>query len=198
MRRLESAYTAAGAFRPQPGGIELRINEHVVRCVPDRWLGRLLKHSELLKFLIVGAITFVTTVAIFFGLKWTVLPANPVTANIVAVLVSTILSYILNSEWSFAERGGRPKHHEAALFFGVAGVGIVLNQIPLWISRYALDYRTPDVSFLAENIADFISGAILGTLIATAFRWWAMKRFVFVTSDAQTDSPLESKEWEHH
>nr|WP_077040432.1 GtrA family protein [Rhodococcus sp. MTM3W5.2] len=167
--------------------------ERVVHYVPNRWLGHLLKHSELLKFLIVGAITFVTTVAIFFCLKWTVLPANPVTANIVAVLVSTILSYVLNREWSFAERGGRPKHHEAALFFGVAGVGLALNQVPLWVSRYVLDFRTPDTSFLVENVADFISGAILGTLMATAFRWWAMRRFVFVPSGIQP-APLGLRE----
>ncbi|MDJ0394308.1 GtrA family protein [Rhodococcus sp. G-MC3] len=140
----------------------------------------MLRHAELLKFLSVGAVTFVTTVGIFFGLKWTVLSANPVTANIIAVLVSTILSYVLNREWSFSNRDGRPHHHEAALFFSVAGGGLIINQVPLWISRYVLDLRMPHVSFLAENVADLVSGTLLGTLLATAFRWWAMSRFVFV------------------
>lgn len=164
----------------------MSLGEHIVAWIPERWLGRLLKHAELVKFLTVGAVTFVTTIAIFFGLKWTILPENPVTANVIAVLVSTILSYILNREWSFSEREGRPQHHEAALFFSVSGIGLVLNQIPLWVSRYILDLKTPHVSFLFENISDFISGTLLGTLIATVFRWWAMSRFVFLHD--KTDS----------
>ncbi|MFE3262403.1 hypothetical protein ACFXPS_40970 [Nocardia sp. NPDC059091] len=30
-----------------------------------------------------------------------------------------------------------------------------------------------------ENIADFVSASIVGTLLAMVFRWWAMRRFVF-------------------
>lgn len=171
----------------------MSFGERVVAWLPQRWLVKALAHAELLKFLSVGAITFVSTVAIFFGLKWTVLPNNPVTANILAVLVSTILSYVLNREWSFSDRGGRPQHHEAALFFGVAGVGLALNQVPLWVSRYILDLRTPHVSFIAENFADLVSGTILGTLIATAFRWWAMSKFVFLHRPTQSAATADSE-----
>ncbi|OYD60872.1 putative flippase GtrA [Rhodococcus sp. OK302] len=174
----------------------MKLVEYIVARIPEPWLGRLLKNSELIKFLTVGAITLVTTTVLFFGLKWTVLQDNPVTANIIAILVSTIISYVLNKEWSFADRGGRPRHHESALFFGVAGVGVIINQIPLWSSRYILDLRTPDVSFFVENIADFVSGIIIGTLMATAFRWWAMKRFVFldVNSKPEDRSKVEIRQ----
>jgi putative flippase GtrA len=165
----------------------LSLVENIVAVVPKRWLGRILKHSEMLKFLTVGAITFVSTVFIFFSLKWTILQGNPVTANVIAVLISTIVSYVLNKEWSFAARGGRPQHHEAALFFGVAGAGMVINQIPLWISRYVLDLRTPYYSFFTENVADLVSGTLIGTLLATAFRWWAMSRFVFLQAGRTAD-----------
>jgi hypothetical protein len=37
----------------------------------------------------------------------------------------------------------------------------------------------PDVSRPVQEIADFISGIVLGTLIAMCFRLWAFKRFVF-------------------
>lgn len=177
-------------------GGNLKLVEVIVARIPEPWLGRILKNAELIKFLTVGAITLFTTTFLFFGLKWTILPDNPVTANIIAILISTIISYVLNKEWSFADRGGRPRHHESALFFGVAGIGVVINQIPLWTSRYILDLRTPDVSFVVENIADFISGIIIGTLMATAFRWWAMRRFVFldVSRESEDRSQIEVKE----
>lgn len=166
----------------------MKLVDNIVTRIPDPWLERLLKNLELIKFLTVGSITFFSTTVFFFGLKWTVLQDNPVTANIIAVLVSTIISYVLNREWSFANRGGLSRHHESALFFGVAGIGVAINQIPLWASRYVLDLKTPSVSFFVENIADFISGIIIGTLMATAFRWWAMRKFVFLEIDREPES----------
>lgn len=157
----------------------MSIAELVAARVPKRLLTVLVRNAELLKFLTVGAIAFVTTSVLFFGLKWTVLQGKPVTANVIAVLLATVLSYVLNREWAFTERGGRQPRHEAALFFVVAGIGLVINQLPLAVSRYALDLQTPHVSMLAENVADFISATLIGTLLATGFRWWAMRKFVF-------------------
>ncbi|WP_432278936.1 GtrA family protein [Nocardia brasiliensis] len=42
---------------------------------------------------------------------------KPVTANMVAVLIATVVSYVLNREWAFTSRGGHERRHEAALFF---------------------------------------------------------------------------------
>ncbi|WP_378731072.1 GtrA family protein [Nocardia brasiliensis] len=154
----------------------------VAARVPSRMLSVFVRNAELLKFLTVGAIAFVTTSVLFFGLKWTVLDGKPVTANVVAVLIATVVSYVLNREWAFTARGGRERRHEAALFFLVAGVGMVINQLPLAISAYLFELRTPHVSVLVENIADFVSASIIGTLLATVFRWWAMRRFVFPDS----------------
>ncbi len=64
--------------------------------------------------------TFVIDSAIFYTLKLTVLEPKPVTAKIIAGIVAVIASYILNREWSFRDRGGRERHHEALLFFGVS------------------------------------------------------------------------------
>ena len=144
------------------------------------WLTRLLrKHHEAAKFLAVGGVCFLATTAMNYALKLTVLRDKPVTALVLATIVSTILSYVLNREWSFRTRGGRERHHEAALFFAVSAVGIVLNSLPLAVSRYVLLLRVPDVSRPAQEIADFVSGIIIGTLIAMVFRLWAFKRFVF-------------------
>ncbi len=137
------------------------------------------QHHELIKFAIVGATTFVIDSAIFFTLKLTILEPKPVTAKIIAGIVAVIASYILNREWSFRDRGGRERHHEALLFFGVSGVGVLLSMAPLWFSSYVLLLRVPTVPLMTENIADFISAYIIGNLLQMAFRFWAFRRWVF-------------------
>ncbi|MBX7450615.1 GtrA family protein [Mycolicibacterium sp. 3033] len=151
------------------------------------------RHHELIKFAIVGATTFVIDSAIFFTLKLTILEPKPVTAKIIAGIVAVIASYILNREWSFRDRGGREKHHEALLFFGVSAVGVVLSMAPLWFSSYVLMLRVPMVSLFTENIADFVSAYIVGNLLQMAFRFWAFRRFVFPDEFARNpEKALES------
>lgn len=137
------------------------------------------RHHELIKFAIVGATTFVIDTTIFYTLKLTVLEAKPVTAKVIAGIVAVIASYVLNREWSFQNRGGRERHHEAFLFFAFSGVGVLLSMAPLWVSSYMLDLRVPMVSLTMENIADFISAYIIGNLLQMAFRFWAFRRWVF-------------------
>jgi putative flippase GtrA len=144
------------------------------------WLRRMWgRHHEAAKFLLVGGVCFLVTTVINYALKLTVLHEKPVTALAIATTLATILSYVLNREWSFRHRGGRERHHEAAMFFAVSAIAIVLNLIPLGASRYLLDLRVPDVSRPVQEIADFVSGIVLGTLVAMVFRLWAFKRFVF-------------------
>lgn len=151
------------------------------------------RHHELIKFAIVGATTFVIDSAIFFTLKLTILEPKPVTAKIIAGIVAVIASYILNREWSFRDRGGRERHHEALLFFAVSGVGVLLSMAPLAVSSYVLGLRVPEVSLTVENIADFISAYIIGNLLQMAFRFWAFRRWVFPDEFARNpEKALES------
>ena len=151
------------------------------------------RHHELIKFAIVGATTFVIDSSIFYTLKLTVLEPKPVTAKVIAGIVAVIASYILNREWSFRDRGGRERHHEALLFFGVSGVGVLLSMAPLWFSSYVLGLRAPEVSLAMENIADFLSAYVIGNLMQMAFRFWAFRRWVFPDQlGADPDKALES------
>ncbi len=151
------------------------------------------RHHELIKFAIVGATTFVIDSAIFYTLKLTVLEPKPVTAKVIAGIVAVIASYILNREWSFRDRGGRERHHEALLFFGVSGVGVVMSMVPLWLSRYVFNLQVPQVSLTIENIADFLSAYLIGNLLQMAFRFWAFRRWVFPDEvGREPDRALES------
>lgn len=147
--------------------------------VPEPLRSLLIKHREMLKFLLVGGTCFVITVVINYTLKLTVLREKPVTALTIATIIATVVSYILNREWSFRTRGGRERHYEAGLFFLISFLGVGVNDVPLLISRYVLQLQMPTVSLMVQEVADFVSGMILGTLLAMAFRLWAFRRFVF-------------------
>src|SRR6516162_9036056 len=151
------------------------------------------RHHELIKFAIVGGTTFIIDSAIFYTLKLTILEPKPVTAKVIAGIVAVIASYVLNREWSFRDRGGRERHHEALLFFAFSGVGVLLSMAPLWVSSYVLQLRVPTVSLTVENIADFISAYIIGNLMQMAFRFWAFRRWVFPDQFARNpEKALES------
>ena|SRR5436305_817859 len=157
----------------------------VLRVLPAPLRSLLIKHRELLKFAIVGGVCFAVTNVVTYALRLTILRGQPITALAIGVLVATIVSYVLNREWSFRTRGGRERHHEAALFFIISGISAGLNEVPLAISHYLLDLRTPYVGLVTQEVADYLSGIIIGTAVAMVFRWWAFKKWVFPQADAR-------------
>jgi putative flippase GtrA len=146
----------------------------------------LYRHKELVKFAVVGGSTFIIDTALFLLLKHTVLAEKPIISKVIATMVATVVSYVLNREWSFRTRGGRVRHHEAALFFVISGVAIAVTAAPLAVSRYVLDlWVARGASPFTQEVADFVSAQIIGTLLAMGFRWWAFRRFVFPHADAR-------------
>ncbi|RMI31714.1 GtrA family protein [Nocardia stercoris] len=173
--------------------------DDVVNVLPRSLRDMAYRHRELIKFAIVGATTFVIDSGIFYGLKLTVLSEKPITAKIISGVVAVIASYVLNREWSFKGRGGRERHHEALLFFVVSGIGVLLSNLPLWVSRYMLHLQVPHVSLTAENIADFVSAFIIGNILQMIFRFWSMKRWVFPDEiDALVEEFEDLYEEEHN
>ncbi|HET6500696.1 MAG TPA: GtrA family protein [Amycolatopsis sp.] len=157
----------------------MTVVESVLAHTPEPLRSVLIKHRELLKFAVVGGTTFVVDNGVWYLLKLGVLESKPTTAKAIAIIVATIVSYVFNREWSFRTRGGRERTHEAALFFVISGLAVVINLIPLYLSRYALHLETPLVSRWVQETADFVSGSIIGMLLAMVFRFWAFKKWVF-------------------
>lgn len=163
--------------------------ETALARIPQPYRDVAIRHRELVKFLFVGGTTWIIDTAVFLVLKTTVLDTKPLTAKVIAVLVATMASYVLNREWSFRTRGGRERHHEALLFFVISGIGIAAYTAPLAASRYLFDLQEPFVSLLTQEVADFLSGQILGTLLGMAFRWWAFRRYVFPDQNVRRQVP---------
>lgn len=168
--------------------------ESVLARVPEPLRSLLIRHRELLKFAVVGSTTFVVDNGIWYLLKLTILSTKPTTAKAIAIIIAAIVSYVLNREWSFRTRGGRERTHEATLFFLVSGVAVAINLVPLYMSRYVFDLEVPHVSLFVQEVADFASGAVIGMLLAMAFRFWGFRRWVFPDELGQKRRDLPSEE----
>lgn len=153
------------------------------------------RYREFAKFLVVGGTAWVVDAGLFTLLSHTILDNKVLTSKIISVLVSTIVSYVLNREWSFNHRGGRELHHEALLFFLVNGVALGVNLAPLAISHYLLGINVGHgYARLTVSIADWISANIVGTGIATIFRYWAYRRFVFPHELSDSDPAADGRD----
>lgn len=157
----------------------MRVTDHLLSRLPRPVRSLVVRRRETVKFLLVGGFCYVLTAAVNYGLKLTLLAAKPVTALTIATVIASVVSYILNREWSFRTRGGRRRHHEAALFFLISAVAVGVNDIPLLFARYVLDLHVPHVSRFVQETSDFLAGMIVGTLLAMVFRLWAFRRWVF-------------------
>jgi hypothetical protein len=82
------------------------------------------------------------------------------------------------------------------LFFLISAIGVGVTVLPLGVSRYVLHLNTPNVSRFAQEIADFVSAQIIGTLVAMVFRFWAFRRFVFPHADARPRNRDQASEAE--
>lgn len=127
--------------------------------------------AELAKFAVVGGFCFIIDSGLAYLLRFHV-HLGPTTSKGLATIVATGLSYVGNRLWSFAHRVDDESGHgqDLTLYAGINAVGLVITLIPVDISHYLLH----QTSGLAFNL----SGA-LGTAIATVFRFYAYRKWVF-------------------
>ncbi|MFF2657974.1 GtrA family protein [Kitasatospora sp. NPDC058032] len=152
------------------------LTQRALARVPEGVRPFLVRHRSLVKFLLVGSGCFALTLLINYALRLTVLERKPVLALTVATVAGTAVSYVLNRRWSFRSSWRR---REPLLFLLVSAVAIAVNVLPLIASRYLFELREPRVSPVTREVADFLSGMVLGTFAAMLFRFWAMRRWVF-------------------
>lgn len=135
---------------------------------------RALAH-EAVKFGIVGTLGFVVDVGLFNLLRYAgepgVLEHKPLTAKAISVACATVVTYLGNRHWTWADRARSARHREALLFFLFNGLGMAIALTCLAVSHYLLDLH----SVLADNLSANGVGLVLGML----FRFWAYRTYVF-------------------
>jgi putative flippase GtrA len=129
---------------------------------------------ELSKFGTVGGIAFLIDFAIFNVLLTVGL--EPLAAKTISTVVAASVAFVGNRFWTWRHR----QHHNMALqyttFFALNAVGLAIGLACLAISHYGLGHFWPA---LQSQLADNISGQLVGTALGTLFRFWSYRRFVF-------------------
>ena len=132
-----------------------------------------LRH-EFGKFFSVGAVAYVVGVGGFnmlVHIENAPLANKPLTASIISGVVSILVAYAGNRNWTWRDRQRTGAKREVTLFFVINGIALIFNVLCLAISRYVLGFD----SALADNIAANVIGVGLGTL----FRFWSYRTIVF-------------------
>lgn len=137
------------------------------RLLPERWQKFV---HEALKFGIVGGINTVINYAVFNALALTVFRNGQLKATVIATVVATITSYLMNRHWTYRDRPSSALKREYALFFLFNATGLVIELGVLAAAKYGLGVT----SLLMLNVAK--TG---GVLLATLFRFWSYRTFVF-------------------
>jgi len=138
---------------------------------------RVLVH-EIAKFGVVGALAFVITVVganvLHSGLKM-----GPLTSAAIATIVATVFSFVGNKYWTFKHRKGNGLGRESLLFFFFNGIGLLIQLAFVAAVHYGLGLT----STFWYNV-----GNITGIIVATIFRLYTYRRWVFPHADAEPPS----------
>lgn len=129
---------------------------------------------ELMRFGMVGGVAFVVDTGLFNLLRFgpgELLEDKPLTAKVISVAVATVVSWLGNRFWTFAERKTTSQLREFIGFVAVNVGGMLIALGCLWFSHYLLDLTSP----LADNISANVVGLGLGMI----FRYVAYRAWVF-------------------
>jgi putative flippase GtrA len=131
---------------------------------------------EAFAFAVIGLANTVLYYLVFNGL----LVIGAVKATIVAAVVTTYLAYLANRHWTYKNRPRSALRREYTLFFGINLVGLCIQAVGTGVLKYGFQLSEAH-DRLAFNIATTACVAV-----ATAFRFWTYRTFVFMDAPAAT------------
>ncbi|MGV9211286.1 GtrA family protein [Micromonospora sp. RB23] len=155
----------------------------LVRLLPERWQKFI---HEALKFGIVGGINTVINYAVFNVLALTVFVNGQLKATVIATVVATITSYLMNRHWTYRDRPKSALRREYVLFFLFNGAGLLIELGAVAAAKYGLGVH----GLLALNVAK-----TAGVLLATLFRFWSYRTFVFQPVTPSEDATKTEPTW---
>ena len=129
---------------------------------------------EVAKFGVVGAVGFVVQLGVQNVLH-SGFGVGALTAVVLAYIVATIVTFFGNRHWAFKHRKGKGFGQESALFVMLNVVGIFIQVGVVALVHYGFGLT----GSLAYNAA-----TIVGIGIATLFRLYTYRKFVFLAPPA--------------
>ncbi len=144
---------------------------------------------EAVRFLIVGLTGVGVQFVVFNVLRYAgpgrvgVLERKPITAQVVSIVLATIVTYLGNRYWTYRHRERGNVRRELPIFLLLNGIAIAIGAACLAISHYLLQLTSP--------LADNVSGNVIGLGLGTLFRFWTYRRFVF-TGTSPGSEPIHS------
>ncbi|MBG0561649.1 GtrA family protein [Actinoplanes aureus] len=125
---------------------------------------------EALAFGIIGA----GNALLYMGITLVLLPIGAVKASVVATVVTTTLAYLANRYWTYRNHSRTALRREYTMFFGFNLVGMVIQSGAIAIGKYGFGLTEEHDELL------FMTVTVIGIGIATIFRFWAYRTFVFL------------------
>ena len=129
---------------------------------------------ELGKFGLVGGISFVIDFVIFNLLLSS--GFETLIAKTISTVIAATVAFVGNRFWTWRHREHHNMARQYSTFFLLNAVGLGIGLSCLAIGHYALGSIWPA---MRSQLADNVSGQLVGTALGTLFRFWSYKRFVF-------------------
>jgi putative flippase GtrA len=132
---------------------------------------------EFAKFAVIGVAGVFITNGVY-ELLFINLGMGPVKSTTIATIVAAIATYLGNRYWSFRARQHTGAVREVIIFAVLNGIGLLMQDAAVAFNYYLLD--------LGHNkLADFVA-LNTGIALATLFRFWSYRRFVWIAPQRGT------------
>ncbi|WAP52234.1 GtrA family protein [Arthrobacter sp. ATA002] len=136
-------------------------------------------------FSLVGTVAFAVDITLYNVLAATVLDGSPITAKVASVAAATAVSWLGSRYLTFRRTRGRSIRSETALFALTNFVGLLIATGCLYVSHYLLGFDS--------QLADNISGNVVGVIAGNVFRYFAYRYIVFTTAEERAARAEQKK-----
>jgi putative flippase GtrA len=131
--------------------------------------------GEIVRFAVTGAAAYLADVLVFNVLLLGA-EMSPSWSKVLSSIVAIAVAFAGSRWFTWRERRSSRIGREYALFFLYSALAAGIQYLCLIVSHYGLDWTSP--------LADNISANVVGMALATVFRFWTFRTYVFPAVEA--------------